>query len=168
MTASVLLDTSFLITLVNENRTHHTAAKQYYRHMLQNNVPMHFSSVVAAEFGIKQPIADLPLNNFRILNFNVAHAQEAATLWNALGQRDDGDARAVVRDDLKLLAQASQESIEFILTEDARTMHKYCGRLNAMGLTITRSVTLKDGFSADSLRQDGQVDWVEGASDDAD
>lgn len=65
MSASVLLDTGFLISLVNAKRAHHTAAQQYYRHMLQNNIPMYFSAIVAAEFGIKQPITDLPLNNFR-------------------------------------------------------------------------------------------------------
>lgn len=116
MSASVLLDTSFLISLVNAKRSHHQTAVQYYRHMLQNNMPMYFSAIVAAEFGIKQAITDLPLNNFRTIQFDVPHGQQAAHLWNALGQRDDGDIRAVVRDDVKIMAQASRESISFILT----------------------------------------------------
>ena len=84
MTASALLDTSFLITLVNANRQHHETAKQFYRYMLQNDVQMYFSAIVASEFGIKQEVADLPLSNFRILNFSVPHGQKAADLWNAL------------------------------------------------------------------------------------
>jgi hypothetical protein len=91
MTASALLDTSFLITLVNANRQHHEPAKQFYRYMLQNDMQMYFSAIVAAEFGIKQEVADLPLSNFRILNFSVPHGQKAADLWNALGMRDEGD-----------------------------------------------------------------------------
>lgn len=162
MSVSVLLDTSFLISLVSENRPHHTTAMQYYRHLLTNNVPMYFSAIVAAEFGIKQPITDLPLNNFRALDFNVPHGQKAANLWTALGQRDDGDHRAVVRDDVKLLAQTSHEGIDFILTEDASTLHRYCERLRSSGHLQTRAITLKNGFDASALRADGQIDWVSG------
>lgn len=165
MSSSVLLDTSFLITLVDANRPHHQTAKQFYRHMLKNNIPMYFSAVVAAEFGIKQPVADLPLANFRILGFNVAHGQKVADLWNALGRRDDGDARSVVRDDVKLLAQASHEGICFIMTEDENTLYKYCERLRQTGATQTRAVKLRDGFDASVLNEDGQTDWVGSPSD---
>jgi hypothetical protein len=165
MTASALLDTSFLITLFNETRAHHATAVQYYRHLLQHNMPMHFSAIVAAEFGIKQPITDLPLGNFRILNFNVPHGQKSAALWSALGQRDEGDSRAVIRDDVKLIAQASHEGIGFLLTDDASTLHKYCERLRAAGVIQTRALALKDGFNANLLREDGQIDWVETAPD---
>jgi hypothetical protein len=168
MSASVLLDTSFLISLVNANRSNHQTAVQYYRYMLQNSIPMYFSAIVATEFGIKQAIADLPLNNFRPIHFNVPHGQEAANLWNSLGQRDAGDARAVVRDDVKLMAQASHERIGFILTEDASTLHKYCERLRAKGHIQTRAIKLEDGFNANALREDGQIDWVDDAPVDSD
>ena len=168
MTASVLLDTSFLITLFNEKRAHHAAAVQYYRHLLQRNMPMHFSAIVAAEFAIKQAITDLPLGNFRILNFNVPHGQKAASLWTALGQRDAGDSRAVVRDDVKLIAQASHEGIGFMLTDDTSTLHKYCERLRDAGVIQTRAIAMQDGFNANLLREDGQIDWVEVAPTDSD
>jgi predicted nucleic acid-binding protein len=160
MSVSVLLDTSYLISLVNAHRSHHVTAVEYYRHLMKNDVPMYFSAVVAAEFGIRQPITELPLNNFRLLDFNVAHGQIAANFWNALGQRDEGDARAVVRDDVKLLAQASHEDIGVILTEDASTLHKYCERLRSSGHLQTRAITLKNGFNASALRDDRQIDWV--------
>lgn len=156
MSASALLDTGFLITLVNAQRAHHAAARQYYRHMLQHNVPMYFSAIVAAEFGIKQPLADLPLNHFRVLNFNVPHGQKAADLWNVLGPRDADDSRQVVRDDVKLIAQASHEDIGFILTEDASTLYKYCERLRQSHHTQTRALKLEDGFDPNALREDGQ------------
>jgi len=160
MSASVLLDTSFLITLVNAERPHHDVAVQYYRHMLQNNVTMCFSAIVASEFGIKQAITDLPLGNFRPLNFNVPHGQKAALVWNLLGSRDTGDLRPVVRDDVKLIAQASHEAIAFILTEDESTLYKYCERLRSAGHIQTRAIKLTDGFDANALNEDGQTGIV--------
>lgn len=165
MSASALLDTSFLITLVNTNRPRHETAKQFYRYMLRNDVPMYFSAIVASEFGIKQAVVDLPLGNFRIVNFNVAQGQKAADLWNALGKRDEGDSRAVVRDDVKLLAQASHEGIGFILTEDENTLYKYCERLRRTGSIQTCALKLADGFDASLLREEGQKDWVGDAPD---
>jgi hypothetical protein len=64
---------------------------------------MCFSTIVAAEFAIGQPLTDLPLKNFRAIPFNIPHSIEAARLWNAL-VRDSGDSRAVVRDDVKLMS----------------------------------------------------------------
>jgi PIN domain nuclease of toxin-antitoxin system len=69
MTASVLLDTSFLISLVDRNRVHHTIAAQYYKLLLEQQSPIYFSAIVAAEISIKQPITDLPLKNFRSIPF---------------------------------------------------------------------------------------------------
>jgi hypothetical protein len=156
VTAAVLLDTSFLISLVDGKRPNHPTATQYYRMMLEQQIPMFFSAIVAAEFAIKQPITDLPLKNFRCIPFNIPHSTEAARLWNALGKRDGGDDRAVVRDDIKLMAQAVHESIPFILTEDVSTLYKYCDRLRDAGILPVRAIKLVDGFYSCALREDGQ------------
>lgn len=156
MTASVLFDTSFLITLVDQNRPNHETAVKYYRLMLEQQVPMYFSAIVAAEFAIKQPITDLPLKNFRAIPFNIPHGKEAGRLWNLLWSRDDNTPRPVARDDVKLIAQAIHESIPFILTEDASTLHKYCERLKAAGQSLIRAITLADGFDPYAFREDGQ------------
>lgn len=155
MTAAVLLDTSFLISLVDGKRPNHSIAAQYYRLMLEQQSPMFFSAIVAAEFAIKQPITDLPLKNFRCIPFNITHSTESARLWNLL-VRDSGDNRAVVRDDIKLMAQAAHESIPFILTEDASTLYKYCERLRDTGALRVRAIRLVDGFDSCALREDGQ------------
>lgn len=156
MTVAVLLDTSFLISLVDGKRPNHSIAAQYYRMMLEQQYPMYFSAIVAAEFAIGQPITDLPLKNFRPIPFNIPHSVEAARLWNVLGNRDSGDNRAVVRDDIKLMAQATHESIPFILTEDASTLYKYCERLRNAGVSHVRAIKLVDGFDSSVLREDGQ------------
>ena len=111
MTARALIDTSFLITLVDKARPHHLIAGQYYRLALEQQIPIYLSVIAASEFAIKQALTDLPLKQFRVLPFNLPHAIRAAELWRNL-IRDQGDSRAVVRDDLKLLAQADKESIQ--------------------------------------------------------
>lgn len=156
MTVSVLLDTSYLITLTDQNRPHHDTAAKFYRLMLEEQIPMYFSVIAAAEFAIKKSITDLPLRNFRCIPFNLVHSTESAKLWNVLGSRDKGDGRAVVRDDVKLLGQAAHELIPFILTEDASTLFKYCDRLRIAGVLSTRPVKLADGFDPSALRTDRQ------------
>jgi predicted nucleic acid-binding protein len=156
MTASVLLDTSFLITLVSGNRPNHAVAAKYYRLMLDQNLTMYFSAIVAAEISIKQPITDLPLKNFRTVPFNIPHAVEAGRIWNALGAHDSGDTRAVVRDDVKLIAQAAHESMPFLITEDVSTLFKYCERLRSAGHVKVRAIKLVDGFDFNAFRLDGQ------------
>lgn len=155
MTTRVLIDTSFLITLVDGKRRHHSIAAQYYRLALEQQIPIYLSVIAASEFAVKQALTDLPLKQFRILPFNLPHAIRAAELWRQL-DRDESDNRAVVRDDIKLLAQADKESIQTILTEDANTLHKYCDRLRKQGLLLARTVLLKDGFDPNGLRDDGQ------------
>lgn len=157
MSVSVLLDTSFLISLNNNDRPNHETAKQYYKYLLEQNIPIYFSSIVAAEFAIKEPITDLPLKNFRILPFNIPDSIESATIWNLLGGHTSGDNRGVARDDVKIIAQALREGIPFILTEDTRTLHRDCNRLRDLGKNIT-AIALKNGFDSSALRPEGQKD----------
>ena len=157
MTVSVLLDTSFLISLVDRNRANHVVAAQYYKLLLEQQSPLYFSAIVAAEIAIKQPITDFPLKNFRHIPFNIPHSVEAARIWNLLGGHDSGDNRSVVKDDVKIMAQALHEDIPFILTEDASTLYKYCERLRASHKLNIRAIKLADGFDTSSLRLDGQT-----------
>jgi len=158
MTVSVLLDTSFLISLVDSKRDNHKTAKQYYTYIIEQKIPIYFSSIVASEFAIKQPITDLPLNNFRVLPFNLPHSIKAAEIWGLLDGRDSGDSRAVIKDDIKIIAQALKEDIEFVLTDDAKTFYKYCERLRSANNWNIRAIKLVDGFNSGSLRPDGQSD----------
>ncbi|MDO9269944.1 MAG: hypothetical protein Q7T96_12640 [Methylobacter sp.] len=156
MTASVLLDTSFLISLVDRNRPNHNIAVQYYKLLLEQKSPLYFSAIVAAEISIKQPITDFPLKNFRHIPFNIPHSIEAARIWNLLGGHDSGDNRSVVRDDVKLIGQALHEKIPFIVTEDASTLYKYCDRLRSSHKLNIRAIKLADGFDSCAFRLDGQ------------
>jgi predicted nucleic acid-binding protein len=157
MASGVLLDTSYLISLVDSSRANHSVAVKYYRLMVDNQYKMYLSSIVASEFSIRQPITDLPLNNLRALPFNIPHAMVAAELHNSL-KRDQNDSRDVVKDDVKLMAQASKDNIPFILTEDESTLYKYCKRLQTSNLLKVRAIKLSDGYDPSFLREDGQKD----------
>ncbi len=75
-------------------------------------------------------------------------------------QRDPGDDRAAVKDDVKLLAQMVCESISHILTEDRNTLAKYLGRLNDSGGSTAKAILLTDGFDA-AWFSGGQRGWLE-------
>ena len=156
MRTSVLLDTSFLISLNNNNRPNHGVAHQYYKYLLEQNIPIYFSVIVAAEFAIKESITDLPLRNFQTLPFNLPDAIEAARIWNLLGGHKSGDNRSVVRDDVKIIAQALRGDIPFVLTEDAKTFYRDCELLRTSHQLDIRAIKLVDGFDASALRLDGQ------------
>ena len=144
---SVLVDTSFLITLADPTRKHHEAAKTYFRECLKANVPLYLSAIVASEFQVKQAVNDLPLRNFIVPPFNIDHARTAGLLMRTV-VRDAGDERNAVKDDVKSIAQAVCESITQVLTKDAKTLAKYIRRLADSGECWLRAILLVNGFNA--------------------
>jgi predicted nucleic acid-binding protein len=142
---SILVDTSFLITLAETSRPNHETATRYFRGALAKGCPMYLSVIVASEFQVKQAVTDLPLRNFHVLPFNIDHAMTAGNLMRVI-QRDASDDRAAVKDDLKLLGQMVCESISHVLTEDSNTLAKYLERLNGLGQTSAKAIVLAQGF----------------------
>ncbi len=151
---SVLLDTSFLISLSDPARSHHAVAKGYYRGCIERRIPMFVSTVVVSEFSVKQAINDLPMRNFIVLPFNIDHAMACGLMVRG-SPRDDGDDRVRVKDDFKLIAQCQCEGISHVLCEDASTLAKYIDRQRDAGQLATRCVLLRDGFDA-SWFENGQ------------
>ena len=143
--SSILVDTSFLITLADPTRRHHEAAKAYLGESLKAGVPLYVSAIVASEFEVKQAVNDLPLHNFIILPFNSDHAMMTGRLMRSVS-RDPGDERNSVKDDVKLIAQAVCESVTYVLTEDEMTLAKNIKRLADAGECSLRAILLADGF----------------------
>lgn len=156
--SSILVDTSFLITLADPTRRHHETAKTYLRESLKANVPLYLSAIVASEFQVKQSVTDLPLRNFIILPFNIDHAMTAGLLMRSIS-RDPGDERNSVKDDVKLIAQAVCASITHVLTEDEKTLAKYIKRLADAGQCSLRAILLVRGFDAAWLNE-GQSSFL--------
>jgi len=152
---SVLLDTSFLISLSDPARANHPAARQYYKECIARRATMLLSTVVIAVYSVRQSINDLPNRNFIVLPFNVDHAMACGLLLRA-AERDTGDDRVRVKDDFKLIAQCQCEAVTHVLSEDASTLTKYLDRLRSAGRLDTRSVLLKHGFDI-SWFENGQA-----------
>jgi predicted nucleic acid-binding protein len=141
----VLTDTSFLISLAKPQERNHAAARAYFKACLDRAVPLYLSTIVVSEFSIKQSVLDLELRNFWVLPFNIDHGMKAGQLWSFV-ERHAGDAKSVVKDDVKLLGQCACEGgITHLLTGDER-LAKRVRALRDGGQLSTEPILLSDGF----------------------
>lgn len=145
MNKGVLLDTTFLIALVNDNDPLHAVARSYHSSFLRKNIPMYLSVIVVTEFHQKQ--SSLPLlssGKYIPVVFNIPDATLAAQMYFDLGKARRGD-KAQFKDDTKLLAQAKNNQCEFIITAD-QGFHKAAMELNAAGMLEARSINLSEPY----------------------
>jgi len=157
----VSLDTSFLITFADPERPNHAVAVEYFRYCLAQRIPLWISTVVAGEFEVKEPISDLPLQNFRIQPYNLAHAIKAAALYRTLHDETtpvEGQ-RSVIINDLKVIAQAEEEQIPVVITEDANTLVRIATRLRQRGGVTVNTILLKEGFTPGRLENPAQSEF---------
>jgi hypothetical protein len=137
-------------------------ALEYFRHCLTQRIPMWLSTVAAGEFEVGQPVSDLPLQNFRIQPYNLPHAIRAAALLRAV--REDSaspieDRRPIIINDLKILAQAEDDGIPVILTEDRNTLSKLADRLRECGQVNVRVLLLAEGFTPGRIAAPAQDEF---------
>lgn len=160
MAAGALLDTSFFITLAGKNRAHHEAARRYWRHLLENQIPIFLSTIVVSEFCIKQEIPPDILRCCVVLPFNWDDAQRAAKLdWKRL--RPAGVERDALKDDIKIIAQAAVADAEFVITDDAESFHRYCTTFKEAGEVAFKAIKLEDGFDRAFFDPNGQCDFTD-------
>ena len=120
MPAGVLVDTSYLITLAGKSRKHHDTARRYWRHFLENQIPIFLSTIVVSEFCIKQELPPEILRCCVVLPFNWEEALRAAKLdWKRL--RPANTPRDALKDDMKIIAQAAGADAEFVITDNAES-----------------------------------------------
>jgi hypothetical protein len=159
----VSLDTSFLISFADPSRSNHAIAVDYFRHCLAQQIPMWISTVAAGEFEVKQPISDLPLQNFRIQPYNLPHAIRAAALFRSLNEgktTSADDTRRIIINDLKIIAQADEDQIAMILTEDANTLSRIATRLRQRNASSVRVLLLTEGFTPGKLENPDQGEFT--------
>jgi predicted nucleic acid-binding protein len=161
MAAGVLLDTSFLITLAGTSRSNHETARRYWRHFLDNQIPIFLSCIVVSEFCIKQEIPPDMLRSCVVLPFNWDDAQKAAKLdWKRL--RPAGIERDALKDDIKIIAQAAVKEAEFVITDDAESFFRYCTTFKDAGEVQFKAIKLEDGFDRAFFDPSGQRDFTDG------
>lgn len=123
---------------------------------------MCISTIAAGEFEVGQPVSDLPLQNFRIQPYNLPHAIRAASFFRSLRQSAEPpleDRRPVIINDLKIIAQAEEENIPVILTEDRTTLCKIAERLRTGTQCKVRMLLLTEGFTPGRLASPEQDEF---------
>jgi predicted nucleic acid-binding protein len=162
MAAGVLIDTSFLITLADKNRAHHEEARRYWRHFLENQIPIFLSTIVVSEFCMKQEIDPQILRCCVVLPFNWDDAQRAARLdWKR--HRPAGiEQRDALKDDIKIIAQAAQAEAEFVITDDSESFFRFCRTFKDAGEVQFKAIKLEDGFDRSFFDPNGQRDFTDG------
>ncbi len=143
----VIFDTSSLVHFVDQTKPFHAAAWEYYQACLTQHIPIFMSAIVAGEFEVKQPISDLPLQNFEMLAYEIPHAVKAAHLFrvNQNYARGRRDTRRIIINDLKIIAQAADERIRIIITEDKNTLARYVDRFQRNHIIDVFALLLSDG-----------------------
>lgn len=159
MADGVLLDTSFLISFADPNRKHHAVAVQFFKHFEVEGIPMFLSTIVASEFHQKQKVTDLPLDAMLVLPFNLVDAMNAAELDFTHYKRTPGVERAALKDDFKLLGQAKAHDLAFVITEDGRSLYRFCTELREKHVLSSRAIKLEDGFDKSHFDPAGQHDF---------
>lgn len=160
MATGVLIDTSFLITLAGSNRPNHDAARKYWRHFLENQIPIFLSTIVVSEFCLRQEIPPDLLRCCVVLPFNWDDAQRAAKLdWQQV--RPEGVERSALKDDVKIIAQAACADVEFVITDDTKSFFRYCQTLKERGDVKFKPIKLGDGFDR-AFFDGGQRNFDEG------
>ena len=159
MADGVLLDTSFLISFADPTRKHHAVAVQFFKHFAAEGIPMFLSTIVASEFHQKQPVTELPLDAVIVLPFNLIDAMNAADLDFTLYKGTQGVARDALKDDFKLLGQVKAQDIAFVITEDEKSLYRFCRELREKHVLGARPIKLEEGFDTSYFDSAGQHDF---------
>jgi predicted nucleic acid-binding protein len=145
--ASVMLDTSFCIRLMDANDPLHTHALEYFRFFLQEKVTIHLSTIVAAEYAVGDDPQNLPLNNLQIETFDFRDAETAGLFHKELmGNKTNiaGYNRRIIANDVKILAQIKNREIDAIISKDVESVTKYINPLINSNLLALRFIDLNN------------------------
>ncbi|MEO6903024.1 MAG: hypothetical protein ABI315_07715 [Bacteroidia bacterium] len=121
---SILLDTSFCIRLLKSNDYLHQNAKDYFKYFLEKKIEIFLSSIVVAEYSVKDDPANLPLEFVKIIPFDFFDGKTAGEFHSILLNHKEQVAnieRNVIKDDCKLIAQLFNRNIQGYITKDRKS-----------------------------------------------
>jgi len=158
MGAGVVLDTSFLITLADPVRKNHAVARRYWRHFMEQNIPVFLPTIVVSEFCVRQEIPPEILRCCVVLPFNWDEAIKTAQI-DFTQFRSPGDSRVAIKDDVKIIAQAMIRDAQHVITEDTDSLARMASELKRSGRVGFKTICLKDGFDRSFFDPNGQSDF---------
>ena len=123
-------DTGFVIRLLDETNELHNNALGYFKYLLENDFIIRMSTIAVAEFCVKDSVDHLPLKSILLSPFNANHAVKSGECARILFEAKakgvlEVDARIIIQNDVKLLAQAQCESASYYLTADTQSKRMY-------------------------------------------
>lgn len=125
---SVVLDTSFLITLCDNRRPHHEVAKQYFKYWVEHRTIMFLPAIAYTEYLSKaEKIPDVVLRYLKVKSFNAEDAEIAAKIQRERIVIRDGEGvqRDAFKDDIKIIGSACTLCASAIAHDDSNSMHKF-------------------------------------------
>ena len=131
MANTVLLDSGFLIRLMNPNEPLHRVALDIFKDYVSSGVTCMVSTVALAEYGVKGDLRYLPTKYLQFLPFQYHHAEVAAMFMRRIIQvKQERGAeikpRVIIPNDTKMFAQASAETDIFaFVSADAEAKKVY-------------------------------------------
>jgi predicted nucleic acid-binding protein len=131
---SILLDTSFCIRLLKSNDELHKNAKDYFKYFLEKKIEIFLSSIVVAEYSVKDDPANLPLEFVKIIPFDFFDGKTAGEFHSILLNHRVQVAnieRNVIKDDCKLLAQLFNRNIQGYITKDRKSFSQIIAPIKA-------------------------------------
>jgi predicted nucleic acid-binding protein len=150
---SIMLDTSFCIRLLKSDDEYHQNAVEYFQFFLENKIIINVSTIVIAEYSVKNDPNHLPLSKMRIVPFDFEDAKIAGEYHNIIKQdkldlSGLGINRQLIKDDCKILSQITNRQIEGYITKDKKSFStiidpilKHSGhKLKLIDLSINLSV----------------------------
>lgn len=148
---SILLDTSFCIRLLKSNDDLHQNAKDYFKYFLENKIEIFLSSIVIAEYSVKDNPTNLPLEFVKIIPFDYFDGKTAGEFHSILLNKKEQVAdieRNVIKDDCKLMAQLFNRNIQGYITKDRKSFSQIIAPIQASKKVsielIDLSIPLKD------------------------
>ncbi|MCO5230664.1 MAG: hypothetical protein M9958_05870 [Chitinophagales bacterium] len=132
---SILIDTSFCIRLLKSNDTLHQNAKDYFKYFLEKKIEIYLSTIVIAEYSVKDDPINLPIEFVKVIPFDFFDGKTAGEFHSILLNHKEQVAnieRNVIKDDCKLMAQLYNRKIQGYITKDRKSFNQIISPLQAV------------------------------------
>ncbi|MBK7127877.1 MAG: hypothetical protein IPM74_14430 [Crocinitomicaceae bacterium] len=102
----------------------HQNAKDYFKYFLEKKIDMYLSTIVIAEYSVKDDANNLPIEFVKIIPFDFFDGKTAGEFHAILIDNKKQVAnieRNVIKDDCKLIAQIYNRGIDGYITKDKKS-----------------------------------------------